>query len=150
MLREEPKVRYYYEVIEPIFIPKEDAQRIFGFSPRFDWKYEKGNTIESTIKDLDSSKFRKLWSYRASYIGDMQEKLNKAFDCNLMERYAKSGGYVKTKIQYVFNERIQYRDRWIPMKLISDLKEWVKSKVYKYNDPNNYKEEVINGWFYED
>ncbi len=80
MLRDEPKVRYYYE----------------------DLSKKKGQELKSSDKeDLDPVKYKFIYKYRSAFIGNMQSELNKVFNCDLKERWVQSiPGNIRTRVEY--------------------------------------------------
>lgn len=67
ILKDEPKTLYIYECL--------DEEVGIGL-------------LWSEKSDLDPTKYKFIHTYRRAFIGDMQEKLNRAHGTNLMEQYA--------------------------------------------------------------
>ncbi len=154
MLREEPKLRYYYEVIEPITIPKEETLSLLKeFYPKGALLY-KGELVDSE-RELDIKHFKKICTFRGCFIGDWQERLNKVAGCDLKEKWLKerhnSNGYITRTI---YQDRVVYQTVWVPkywyitlQSTILDIKDWFKSKFSKKKDQS--KEDVTT-WLFEE
>jgi hypothetical protein len=85
MLKEEPKLLYIYEVM------KKD--------PTYPY-HRVGEWIETEYDKMDKEFYRMVGTYRRAFIGDMQEKFDKAWMCKNMEQFAKSVGNNCYRVEY--------------------------------------------------
>jgi len=88
MLKDEPKLQYWWEVI--------NTQ---------DTHYYLGELLKTEIESMDKEHYKLKCTYRPSFIGDMQEQLDKVMQCNNMKKFAEC---VNQK-----NPSIEYRNRYI-------------------------------------
>jgi len=158
MLKSEPILQYFYEVIKDIQIPEDQQVSLLGkyHHPKGSYSY-RGDTVKSPKDNLDAEYFKKICSIREAWNGDVrkgvkewQEYLNEINGCDLKDRWIEQAStHPKTRTEVIFKE--VYVDRWIPTLLVERFKKWIKSKfTKKVNDRNeDYPVEEIDSYFEE-
>jgi len=95
LLKEEPSLLYMYEYIKvdktkiktpKVVLRKDDVTHRLEESE--EWNI--GDMIYTTDTSMDKRYYKFVATCRRAFIGDMQERLDKAYQCNNMERYAKA------------------------------------------------------------
>jgi len=138
MLKSEPILHYFYEVIKDIQIPEDQQVSLLGkyYHPKGVYSY-RGDFVKSPKDNLDVEHFKKICSIREVWNGDVrkgvkewQEYLNEINRCDLKDRWIQQASTrPKTRTEIIFKEI--YVDRWIPILLIERFKKWIKSKFSK-------------------
>jgi hypothetical protein len=105
MLKEKPELLYYYECIKD----HPERQNSIGVTLTFS---ESAIERFPFVKNKEYYKF--IATYRRAFIGDMQEELDKAMQCNNMERFAKSVTQGASGTEYIFVEKPYFslKDAW--------------------------------------
>ena len=141
MQKEEPELEYWYKCIK--LDPKIKSSRV-------------GEWFTTTRNDLNLEYYKLLGTYRKAFIGDMQEKLNTAYQTNLMKEFAEQGhqnipvyytSYKEVYIRETISENIKRR---FPKK-IKNIKASIKNRSFKKAKKNDlYLEKKLFGTDFKD
>lgn len=134
MLKDEPKLLYVYECTSD--------------------KIGTLDIIYSERNDLDPIKFKLLYTYRNAFVGDMQDQFDKFYQCNNMEKFAKStcSNVSATYIKYVYIQPdyslkhlwniFVYNPLW---RILYKLKNFWREKRKHKEERNTYLEDLLFG-----
>jgi hypothetical protein len=129
MLKDEPKIQYFYKCIK-VLEPKvnDKGEEIYDYP----YAWHIGEQHLSENPDLSTENFKCIGTYRKAFIGNMQERINKAMQRDMMKYYAENcGRYVEHVWHTVTIEKkvgvFYFIKKWIKEKL-STLKRKQKEK----------------------
>jgi len=137
LLKEEPALLYMYEYIKEDRSKKEDLTKVIPD----EWNI--GDMIYTTNPSMDKNYYKFAATYRRAFIGDMQEQIDKANQCNSMKVYAMSkGGNIPI---HVWHKDIVY----IRVNIFKQFEEWIKGK-WKNIKNNIKKNKEEDDYYLED
>jgi len=142
MLKEEPKLLYYYEYI------KQDEERVVkdgwkGMKDEIVDRYRIGETFSSEETDKNPEFYKFVWTLRQSFIGDMQEKFDMAYQCNNMKKFAESAPMIPSHM--IVNNYIYVPTS--PVKYFMD--KYIKPRIYRLKKKIQFIKKRIKKFFYK-
>lgn len=141
MLRDEPATLYVYECIKIDkddnikTVKKIDGKTVIGFH------YQIGEVFFSKTKDLNDEYYKFMGTYRQAFVGDMQEKLDKAYGHSNMRHYA------ETTPQPHHTTIYDYKIIYEKVTCWKFLKNWINKKLHtsrEDDDINGIDEYLFN------
>lgn len=136
MLRDEPATLYIYECIKIDkddnikTVKKIDGKTVIGFH------YQIGELFFSKTNDLNDEYYKFKGTYRPAFVGDMQEKLDKAYGHSNMRNYA------ETTPQPHHTTIYDYKIIYEKVTCWQFLKKWFNKTFHLSREKNN---DDING-----
>lgn len=109
--------------------------------------YENFAVTEKFKEKFDNSpNYKFLYTWRAAFVGDMQQEIDKAAGRNQILHYANTTSCNREfKIEKSLSDHLLNKDEHLPFRL--KLLKWLKN-IFKPNK-NNLKEEDITRWWNE-
>ena len=135
MLRDEPELLYMYEYIKVDRSKKEDLSHVIPD----EWNI--GDMIYTTNPLMDKQYYKFVATYRRAFVGDMQEKFDKAYKINNMKNYVDSAG--GKHVEYI----TKYKEVIIKENIFRQFEEWIKEL---WERMKKKKEETKDDWYLED